>query len=1336
MRWIKIFLIISVCIILFVMLLPTLLSTPFGKEIVVNRIRKEMNGLLDISSLSLNWLTAQEFEKVKWKDTKKGLSFSSEKIRIDQGLLGFLFSPDIGHSSIEGLKVIIQPQIKTEDQNGNGKLQTKKEKKIPLFVGFIEIHQAQITIIQKDGSPIKIDQLDLFASHPKSSGPISLSVKGKTNDLKKEGSFEIKGDYQEEKSTLPSSSINPLLKVLFPYKNVSFTADVKNFPSSSLDQIISLFFSDMNLNLEKALGFYINADLIREDNEKLTRFILDVDTEYLKGNSIAVVKENQVTLEKPLSIQWKITPLWFNSALTNTTSPFKLKQATLLKITLKDFNKVLEMENFFESSYAITLTPFSFESKETGQELQIDNFSMISKIDPSAQTRDLTIDADLSWDKNPFSLHLKGVTHLKTWSPFCLDECLSGIWDGTINEFPSSFLDILSPQEISYVTLLGKTLNTSLSVKEKGSLNYADISIESERIETAKIPLSIGEKIALLKPITIQYIFPKQTEEILKENIPILLSDRPAEIGIDIFSFNLNSLLSRDYYTFYRSLSFVGKVDSSNLIFFKEGEFIPFEFSSLQFLFNKEENVATTIVNLADINIKNKELELFLGSSGHMRTEARVDWKWGLGWTIDPLVINTTFPNLQIHSNLKIQNEGYFTLNFPSTIHFSLTPTQFNQWFKENSPTLTNTVPIYIVIDETLNPMNFFDINTINLKGSLKSSRIDLLTKGEETATLDNLLAEFNLDLSSESFEITTNANTLISPSNKKGKIDLLFSISSFFSNGSIDIEGACMGGEITLKQFPTPLLEPFPLFQPFTPLLGNLFDLNISVIGQCGSTPIGSLQIDLTSEALDIQTNFKVDEQFLRLNPIQGTYNQIDGHMTPEMFHRLIQAFGINSDLSLVKPIHFNLTFEQLFLPNPWKTPLNHLLTDSLGNGKIELSPIIIKDRLSNHSLTLSNMKGTLSMPKGGEPLALKVDSNTLEFMLSLNKSAIQTPFHWSDLDLKLNAKASRFPFGMLTKIIDPSNALQEQIEVLLGNNVELYIDLDLKQKQGPFNLEIKGLNSELILPGFLSEGTLLLREPLVAQIQMSPLVAKSILGEIIPLLSTATESDQPINITIDPIGFELPLNPLSLEMVEIQNGTLTIGTIGLYADEEILEVLELLKISPLKPLQTIWFTPVYFSSYNGVTKLERFDFLLDNRYPMALWGNINFPNNKVNLKLGLGAKTLEHSFGIKGLPDDFVLPINLKGSLNKASIDKSKATARVASLIGQSRGSPQGLLIGNLLELLTGSFKEEPAPPPTTNPLPWENTKQKKEKKSSPIKSFLKTLKNETQSLIQQIH
>ncbi len=264
--------------------------------------------------------------------------------------------------------------------------------------------------------------------------------------------------------------------------------------------------------------------------------------------------------------------------------------------------------------------------------------------------------------------------------------------------------------------------------------------------------------------------------------------------------------------------------------------------------------------------------------------------------------------------------------------------------------------------------------------------------------------------------------------------------------------------------------------------------------------------------------------------------------------------------------------------------------------------------------------------------------------------------------------------------------------------------LNVSLSEMTGPIQLAINGTTGKLSLDGYLSRGILTLKSPLSAEFSITPTLQDSILDELLPFLNSAYSSEEPIRVTIDQNGFSYPLWSQAPYQFSVGAMRVDLGKMYFKNDFQIAQILSILKYSTDMNLISVWFTPLYLSYHNGVADINRVDMLVAGRYPVAAWGRVNFYDDNINMKIGLGGMTLRQAFGLKGVPKDYYLQLTMKGSLSDPSINSNKASTKIAAFIAQLRGGPQGVIVGGLMDLLGGTLGQKPIPKPTTQPFPWE--------------------------------
>jgi hypothetical protein len=88
---------------------------------------------------------------------------------------------------------------------------------------------------------------------------------------------------------------------------------------------------------------------------------------------------------------------------------------------------------------------------------------------------------------------------------------------------------------------------------------------------------------------------------------------------------------------------------------------------------------------------------------------------------------------------------------------------------------------------------------------------------------------------------------------------------------------------------------------------------------------------------------------------------------------------------------------------------------------------------------------------------------------------------------------------------------------------------------------------------------------------------------------------------------------------------------------------------------------------------------------------------------------------------------------------LDKTRAVARLSALAAQAQGGTHGMVIGTVLDALTGGLKEPQPPKPTTQPLPWQQLMTDPEKSGDeggiPVKSSIDEITKGANTLFRKL-
>ncbi len=459
--------------------------------------------------------------------------------------------------------------------------------------------------------------------------------------------------------------------------------------------------------------------------------------------------------------------------------------------------------------------------------------------------------------------------------------------------------------------------------------------------------------------------------------------------------------------------------------------------------------------------------------------------------------------------------------------------------------------------------------------------------------------------------------------------------------------------------------------------------------------------------KTVDLDLSAKLLVQNFNQVQLNGEPIVLNFHLSPERFKTISQNRLESSE-------NFTGSFivDTLNLKDP--------VTQSKVKMQMVIAPFTLKNPSDGRKIISRGLNGQIS----SESLSEKIDFYVREAegagFLNVNGSIVDV-FKTPSIDF--NLKADSFPTPFIAALLPPEADLGRKVDALLGSTFTANIQAKMTKMSGPIVASIKGARSELNLEGGISGGYLTLSKPLLAMMTVTPEISDVILDDFVPILNSAIRADQPIKLTISPQGFRLPLRDFSISNTSIDQATLDLGRIYFNRNGNLAEILSLLNISA-GPEFSVWFTPLYFNLQEGVFNMARVDLLIADNYPVASWGSVNFPQDSVNMYVGLTGKALSNTFGGIMLPRNYMMAMPLRGPVSNPRLDTTKVAARMASMAAMVAG-PQGLLLGALMELALN----DKVPAPSTNPLPWETdspqSENTTENSNNPARSIQKGAK-----------
>lgn len=544
--------------------------------------------------------------------------------------------------------------------------------------------------------------------------------------------------------------------------------------------------------------------------------------------------------------------------------------------------------------------------------------------------------------------------------------------------------------------------------------------------------------------------------------------------------------------------------------------------------------------------------------------------------------------------------------------------------------------------------------------------------------------------------------------------------IENFLTNGDVDFNSSeiCVSG--IASRLPSNYLNLF--FESDVELV-SLVGPKLTLEFKGAYTPKKEdvlMTLDLMVQGTGVDGNLSVSLD-RNLHVMQNKPSFLHWEMTPERYTALTQLFGVGdkSRYNLVQKAILELNVRDFTCPAPPRESLSQFLCQSGFVGDILICGVKFSDPSRKDFLSLPSISGSIHGEDFSKCVYLNlignIESGSIpegqksDFLFNGEMCEFWTPtgkFNRDRLQLKGDLRFDYLPVKEILGVLPFDEEIRIKTRALLGPLVNGRLSGEIRELSGPVTIDIKSTNFKAVLPMELQKGTLLLRETVETELTLTREVSDVFLRDINPLFITGAWSDHPVKLYIDAQGFMVPLHPFNLAEVRVETMVIDLNRIAVRNGGDIQALMNFLKAKEVSPdnVMEAWFTPIFVNLRGGVARYRRFDVLLAGNVHLAFWGQIDLINDRVDMTLGISEKTLTERFNISGGGRTNMFQLKMGGTTSHVSVDWTGATTRIGILIAKSAGGGLGALVGGLIEQFVSTMEQEPTPPPTTSPLPWE--------------------------------
>ncbi|MBA3957995.1 MAG: hypothetical protein H0X51_06350 [Parachlamydiaceae bacterium] len=1277
-------------------LLPTVASTEWGKQQIVKLINQRIDGTVSIEKVNLSWFGKQVIENLILKDPSKTIVAHLEGMEIEASILQLMFGEfPQGPLAVNGFNLLL---IEQKD-------------------GFTNLHDAlgrshfphPLHNPAESGQnfPIKIALLDMSASvQALPDQQISLQIKGQTQH------DQVRGDISVDATLVKNASAPLQLQPL--HANV----EVNNFPVALVDHLFSLQNPQLAGLLRALLGESFNATIQQKFQNDDVQFQIDAHSQQFTTTLIGKVEADTLFLTHQATTSLTIEPELFHRLADLAGHPaIQMEQPTQADIIVEQLE--LPLAFFQEGSSTnrkpiliahFNLAPTSLISPALKIPLKLEQLSASIQAIESSSLISLILDGKASQASNPIQVKLNASTDT---SPH-FKQLLANLTEHSqvnleAKGAPLAIIDRLLglPQRLEQALGTEATLHASAQIHQ--GIADVDLSVETAKLAINHLPLTIDDQVRLTAPTTIQYRLDPDFINNLGSGSPKsvkLLNQTWVELQINQLQFPFKgtgaSLIDAEAllqpFTLSNLPSQVGNVSLSDVRASLNG------------------NLLTKINVLLDAKIQvpsTTKFGVILDGSAQIQTQAIVR-KQNNSWDLIIDKANIITSQGSLRATAQLSESKYFQLAAPLVIDYHVTPSMVSA-LSDRKIQLSKPALVHFTLQPFTTPLNIADIlaqnfSALHTTGFLQIDELAL--NYAETPSIQSLTLPFNLDGPS---------NQLISSIKGQAQGGLLDSnllLTQWLDKeGQLNVEQMQTRASLHLSNWPAATVAALTGQPDLIELIGKTIDIQLQTTLATYQPLNGTASFKIQGHQLYGEGAVHLGERITLQDPDRPI--SFRSTITPQRFQIIRSYFNKQTDsLHLVQAAELTANIRNLNIPRT-----RSLLQAAL-DATVNIDKLIVADA-TQQALAIENIALQIKGQQAAKTLLFSLQADDKSDRSIVNpivlKGSLENyvnangALNKQDLSFNMQASSRALPIGHLCQVFCVNPTLRQKVESVFGKSVDTEMQIQLQHMSGPVRVQLKGANGWLNLDGKLQGTQLTLNKPFEFEVTVTPQLGKAVLQDLLPILSGVLHAEKPLKVTIDPNGFLLPLNAKDISEIQIGKATLELGKMTFSNEGQLGSVFNLLRPSNKEPL-SVWFTPLFVQMNEGKIKIARMDFLMLNRYPMAVWGRINVPRDTVEMRIGITGTALYESFGIKGLGSDQMLQIPLTGSLNHASIDRAKATARISALVAQDQGSSAGLVIGTVLNIAGGGLTEDKVPAATTNPLPWgplkseasESTKQ----------------------------
>ncbi len=1333
--------------------LPSIVSTSWGKERVVALINEHIPGSVEIDDLSLGWFGHQTAQGITVRDPDGQVVLTINRMATDASPLSLLISHmDLGNAEIHGLhadlipdgqghtslhSAFIKPETKvdlepSEDLVAERKIPTQSSISVP-FKGRLVVNDGTIVLQNKTSEVVSLDDIQASLQHDPAQETAILKIRGKSHQQELAGHFAFEAtldglDSHGQLLLQPSVTGIPLPE---GDGQIHVKMNVQNAAVHVFDQVLTLGHPAWTGLLGDALGETLNLklDLLLSSSGPSLEIV--GDSTNFKADLVTHLSDGNLILERPGIISLKMTPDLFERIWQlqrpGSESTVSLKKDTTLEIEVQRLTLPTRLT---QGSNTHPTVRIALRLPDV-QLIARDGVGKFSLQDVSGVLERLEASGALVYQLNAAITHLDQHGSLRIAGKLIdqdhTDTILLGDLVVAATKIPTAAFDYLFRTDGLLVGSLGENFDLQAKIVTDSQGRRMDVQMGSDSFAAPSLQFKLADSLQLVKPAQVhmqatpalvRYLLGTNSKIVLEERTSMLLTLNQLTVPLGRQETGDKAIIDAEIATAPFVIggltdSQQGRARFSNVKLRANGG----KFSDLHFALHTDiaPDGVTPVLTAALGSVSTVELEGILATpslSDPSFSELRLSLQNEL---IDARIL------------AKSQSDGSLSLISPATLRYNLKSEALLALgvMQPQVPHLLQRNPVEVRVDDFTVRFNETGPRVVFCRGKASVGELQVVQEAESNplAILRDVVFSWRYDSTSQLAALVLRAKSEMNK--EQGFLEASLDLAQWGSSMEELLRGSIAKLEVNGQHFPLVVVSALTGRKGWSEIIGPTVELSLQGhYGPTDNTSEGLLSLSMSADQFQAKSQFNINSQGATLQADKPM--TLSWTVTPDRWQALQEVLGtpgapMNLPWAVVEPATLLATLNTVTLP---LRPIAGLV-DGSDDQCVFLSPALagsitwdgvrIRDTLSNDEATLQNLGLTFetdNVAKGmdftlqareqaGESKYAPAEADVTGHVARLDstKPWLESPM----LAVDLSITGKELSLVHLLRYPLQRAAVSQHLPGLIGQRVSGTVQFQLKGPDGHLQASLVGDSGRFEVDGQIAKRILTLRQPLVLELEVTPELRHGLLRDVAPYMAATKSTEKPIRFTVDPVGFSLPVDDLN--HARIGQATLEMGKVKIEDNGQLGAVISILQGDRDQDNGTfnVWFTPLNLSLADGILKFSRMDALIADHYPVALWGRIDLIKDHVRMIIGITAQALRNAYSLMNVDDKYMLQLPLTGTIDNASIDKTKATARVTALLAQSQGSAHGAMVGGVLDLLGGGLHDEKVPPPN-GPLPWE--------------------------------